>query len=379
MTVDKILAKLKEREKMHAGNEQRRHSRQPLRDCGSVLMRIVHPGGSTAQCTVLPRDVSVGGMSVLHGSFLHTGTRVHVGLLNVQGDRQWFSGVAVRCSYFESRVHELGIKFDMSVPIHDFLRADADGGSVRRELVGKVLYVEPSVDFRELLRFQCARMGVNITTTESGEEAVEMVDQIDFDAVLVEMKLPDLPGEAVIERLSQIRPKPTIVAMTMDDDDGIGSALPPGCEAMIQKPVQEGDLYQLMATFLPTADSINSGAPLCSTYWSDTQLRPVISAFVERLPESLDLIRDGLSDPDPEELLAEALRVKNAAGGYGFPSLGEALGKLIKVLQVDGEPSDQALRSAWMEVEQLARLAEQFMQAQGGGEGAAGDEGAVAA
>ncbi|MEQ9459883.1 MAG: response regulator [Phycisphaeraceae bacterium] len=361
VTVDKILAKLKGREKMHAGSDQRRHTRQALKDCGSVLMRVTHPGGSTAQCMVLPRDISAGGVSILHGSFLHTGTRVFVGLKNVQGDRHWFGGVIVRCSYFESRVHELGVKFDASIPIHDFLRADADGGSVRRELVGKVLYVEPSVDFRELLRFQCARMGVNITTTDSGGEALEMMEEIDFDAVLLELSLPDMPGELVIKKLSKMKPKPTILALTSEDSDS-GDALPSGCEALVQKPVQEGDLYQLLATYLPTADRINSGEPMCSTFWSDSQLRPVIIAFVERLAESLNEVRSKLGEEgSAEEVIADVVRIRNAAGGYGFPVMSESLGKLSRLLQTEEGKDNQGLRSAWMEVEQLARLSEQFI------------------
>ncbi|QDU72337.1 response regulator [Mucisphaera calidilacus] len=363
-SVEKILAKLKQRERMHAGSEQRRHTRQPLKDCGNVLMKLTHPGGSTAQCVVLPRDFSAGGISLLHGSFVHTGTRVHIGLFNTQGERHWIVGNVVRCSYFEARVHELGIKFDLPVPVHEFLRAGADGESVRRELLGKVLYVEPSVDFRELLRFQCQRMGVSMTTTDTGEEAITMAQEIDFDAILTELDLPDTPGELVIKKLSRLRPKPAIVAMTSEDSK-LGDILPSGCDALVSKPINEGDLYQLMATFLPSVERLNETDALCSTFWSDAQLRPVIAAFVERLPESLGVIRSMLGhDEETDELIAEVQRLRNAAGGYGYPDLNEALNRLIRLIQTEGGTSDQELRSTWLEIEQRVKLASDFMQAQ---------------
>lgn len=363
-TVEKILDKLKQRERMHSGNEQRRHTRQPLKDCGTVLLKLTHPGGSTAQCLVLPRDFSAGGMSVLHGSFVHTGTKVHIGLIDTHEERQWVPGTVVRCSYFESRVHELGIKFDVTIPVHDFLRASANDGSVRRELLGKVLYVEPSVDYRELLRFQCTRMGVSVTTIERGDEAITMAQEIDFDAILTELELPDTPGELVIKKLARLTPKPAIIVMTSEDSH-VGDILPNGCDAIASKPINEGDLYQLMATYLPSAGQFNQGDPICSSYWSDAQLRPVICAFVDRLADNLAYIRSMLGyEEDHDELIAEVQRLRNAAGGYGFPMLNEALNRLVKILQNEQSNADQELRTVWLELEKLTKLITEFIRKQ---------------
>jgi hypothetical protein len=79
--------------------------------------------GATARFIVRPRDISTGGMSFLHGSFLHIGRACILVLKSISGERVLVSGRIVRARCVRGRVHEIGMQFDTPVDIDDF--ADA--------------------------------------------------------------------------------------------------------------------------------------------------------------------------------------------------------------------------------------------------------------
>jgi hypothetical protein len=66
---------------------------------------------------VVPRDVSAGGVSFLHGSFVHTGTPVGVVFITRSGDMLKVQGRVVRCRHAQASVHEVGVEFETELDL----------------------------------------------------------------------------------------------------------------------------------------------------------------------------------------------------------------------------------------------------------------------
>ena len=77
--------------------------------------------GARAAFVVRPRNLSTGGVSVLHGSFLYPGTGCAVTLRAIDGRQVRVPGRVVRCRCVRGRVHEVGVQFDDPIRVEDFL------------------------------------------------------------------------------------------------------------------------------------------------------------------------------------------------------------------------------------------------------------------
>lgn len=74
-----------------------------------------------------------------------------------------------------------------------------------------VLVVETQIAIRNLLRAYLERDGLTVLTAGSGTQALQLAAQHHPDLVLLDLALPDLPGEDVARALNRIRPVPVVM------------------------------------------------------------------------------------------------------------------------------------------------------------------------
>ena len=85
---------------------------------------------------------------------------------------------------------------------------EAEGQRQEAALMGSlVLVVEDERKVRELLRRYLERAGLEVLTTESGAEAITLAAQARPDLVVLDLGLPDVPGDVVARRAAPRRPR----------------------------------------------------------------------------------------------------------------------------------------------------------------------------
>ena len=113
------LELLERRAAAESGRAARAAPRHKLVDQDRVVVEL-----GQADCAisayVVPRDVSEGGVSFLHGVFVYSGT-VCVTLLRTRDkETMLVPGKVVRCTHVTGRVHEVGVKFDTRIDVAPF-------------------------------------------------------------------------------------------------------------------------------------------------------------------------------------------------------------------------------------------------------------------
>ena len=68
----------------------------------------------------------------------------------------------------------------------------------------------------------------------------------------------------------------------------------------------------------------NDATPVRSEFADDPDMAGIIALFVSELPSRVAAMQAALSSGDFPQLRILAHQLKGAAGGYGFPKLGEA-------------------------------------------------------
>lgn len=115
----------------------------------------------------------------------------------------------------------------------------------------RTLIIDDEPDIRELLEITLGRMGIDTTTAANFSEAIEELDNGEFDLCLTDMQLPDGDGLQIIEHVAQHHPNlPVAMITAFGSMDTAISALKAGAFDYVQKPIQLEELRQLVDTAL---------------------------------------------------------------------------------------------------------------------------------
>ncbi len=118
-------------------------------------------------------------------------------------------------------------------------------------LVGRVLLVEDSVEIQRVVQYFLTRMGVQVETATNGLEAIAAVRGDAFDAILMDMQMPELDGYGATEALRRdgyTRPIIALTAHSLSDDRE--KCLRAGCDDYLSKPVSVRLLNETLARYL---------------------------------------------------------------------------------------------------------------------------------
>ncbi len=109
---------------------------------------------------------------------------------------------------------------------------------VAQSSLGRVLVVDDSRTYRELLRSSLEAAGYTVTLAETGEEGVRCAFEQKPDAILVDSMLPGIHGAAVIRRVrgeSMTRRTPCLLLTASEDSREEIEALEAGADTFVRK------------------------------------------------------------------------------------------------------------------------------------------------
>ena len=102
----------------------------------------------------------------------------------------------------------------------------------------KVLIVDDSALIRKQLGEILDKAGFDIGFAKNGQEAVEFVQNVDFDAITMDINMPVMDGLTAVSEIMKIKPTPIIMvsSLTQDEADVTFEALELGAIDYVPKP-----------------------------------------------------------------------------------------------------------------------------------------------
>ena len=104
---------------------------------------------------------------------------------------------------------------------------------------GALLLVDDDASNRDLLARRLRRQGHTVTLAESGQQALALLCKHPFDLVLLDMLMPKMDGDVVLQQLKEtpsLRDIPVIMISAMDDLDSVVKCILLGAEDYLSKP-----------------------------------------------------------------------------------------------------------------------------------------------
>ena len=236
---------------------------------------------------------------------------------------------------------------------------------------GKVLLVEDNQVNRMVALGALKKMGLTADVAENGAIALEALERIPYDLVLMDIQMPVMDGFAATSRIRHPQSKVlnhnvTIIAMTAHAMSGDReNCLAAGMNDYITKPLDIEGLALLMRKWLPSRRSDLSGtakaghdtsaapsaAPaveksrlavwnrddLMSRLMDDKELaRSVVALFLEDLPRSISALKDFLHSRSAAEVARQLHTIKGVAANAGC----EILQDLVKKMEQSAKAGD---------------------------------------
>jgi CheY-like chemotaxis protein len=128
--------------------------------------------------------------------------------------------------------------------------SDAAAPMAARREMEKILLVDDDPAIRRVLTRLLAGEGYSVSSACSGAEAIHFASRVDFDLVLLDLKMPGMDGWDVYEQLASRNPLLPVIVITARPNQNF-MALAAGIGALMEKPL---DLEKLLPTIRSLLD-----------------------------------------------------------------------------------------------------------------------------
>lgn len=106
-----------------------------------------------------------------------------------------------------------------------------------------MLVVEDAPDIREVFAVLLETEGATVIATGTAREAAELARRHEFDVLLTDFGLPDLPGDALIRRvLATMKTRPRVIVVTGFGEPYVSRARDAGADVVMTKPIEWSEL-----------------------------------------------------------------------------------------------------------------------------------------
>ena len=120
----------------------------------------------------------------------------------------------------------------------------------------RVLIVDDEAIVRESIKDWLKNASYEVTTAESGEEALEMMKKQDFGIVVLDIRLPGKTGLEILKEVKSVKPEiKSIIITAYPFEETTAEAKKLGAIDYLIKPIAPDDLERLIRETLQKAES----------------------------------------------------------------------------------------------------------------------------
>jgi PAS domain S-box-containing protein len=252
-----------------------------------------------------------------------------------------------------SQLYNALVKLLAATTASDFTRAGDGGGSRSAPVALRLLVAEDNAVNRQLAVALLAKLGYEADVVENGREALDALEGVTYDVVLMDVQMPELDG---LEATRRIRERfhstrgPTIIAMTANAMEGDREeCLAAGMDDYLAKPIRLEELSRALARCRPVrgVEPLDKAAlgTLVSSLGGDEEaqeaVRELVDTFLEDAPTQMASLHGAVErgDADAARRAAHTLKSNGATfGAQPFAELCRELENLGREGRLDAAP-----------------------------------------
>jgi DNA-binding NtrC family response regulator len=109
----------------------------------------------------------------------------------------------------------------------------------------KVLLVDDEKDFLDIMAERMEAQGMDVSTANSAEDALEMVQKESYDAIVMDLMMPEMDGFKALKLFKATKPEVQVILLTANvPEEKCVEAIKLGAMDVIEKPADLNLLTQ---------------------------------------------------------------------------------------------------------------------------------------
>ena len=247
-----------------------------------------------------------------------------------------------------------------------------------RQFNGRVLVVEDNTTNQMVARGMLEKLGVKVELAADGQEAVEALEQINYDLVFMDCQMPVLDGFSATKKIRDLRSNVInhaipVIAMTANAMQGDRErCMEVGMDDYIAKPVDPSKLKQALERWLPaslkgvqkeqkpfTEPTVRGKDNRSAVVFDSKDLNQrlmgdadlviaVVTAFLQDMPTQMELLKALVSKHDQEGIRLQAHKIKGASRNVAGLAMSRVAGRMENLAS---EASLQIISELFVELE----------------------------
>lgn len=217
----------------------------------------------------------------------------------------------------------------------------------------RILVIDDEPQIRRFLTISLESQGYQILEADNGRKGIEQTALEQPDLVILDLGLPDMDGQQVIQELRTFSEVPIVVLSVRNSEREKVQALDNGCNDYVEKPFGVKELLARIRAVLRTAGR-DPGAAAVASHWDDGHLRidyvsRTVSIDGERMrfsPREYELLLEFVQHPG--QMLTQHYLLKKF---WGSSHLDDSHYLRIYIRQLRNKIGDDPARPRYIETE----------------------------
>ena len=221
-------------------------------------------------------------------------------------------------------------------------------------LTGRILLAEDFADTRELMKAALETAGAEVVAVANGAEALQAVEQGEFDLILLDIRMPEMDGLTAARTLRRRQCLTPLVALTASvAPRDRARVLEAGFDDFWPKPMSLEELIESASAYLVCVpseedDATRGGAseggtqqgipdtcaagPGVNLLADNPRMAAAVAGFARSLPRRLKALEDAIAAADRERLHEILHQLVGSAGVHGFDAISAEAARLMRLL-----------------------------------------------
>ncbi len=312
-----------------------------------IPITVTHPGGTRASLTLASRNLSSTGISLLHSSYVHTGSACELELPRAFAGSLRLAAKVVRCRQIAGVVHELGIEFAKPISVREIVRHDTLSEFFSLESVnptdlqGSILHCEASAIDQQLLRHFLSGTQLRIRTATSIAEALPIAKE-GVSLILTDSSLKDGDAVELMQRLRSDLVACPVIFTTNDSNSEARTRLRQACpDGFLAKPLTQDRLLRGLAELLLLETPITKSAG-ASKDGDTSGLDVLVESFISELQRKAQHLTACLRTNDVASCLSACREIRGTAPSLGFNTVAKLAERAEKTIASVGSLAESA-------------------------------------
>jgi DNA-binding NtrC family response regulator len=110
-----------------------------------------------------------------------------------------------------------------------------------------LLIVDDEIDFLDTISLRMEMRGFGVTKAPDGTRALELASAMKFDVVILDLKMPGIDGQEVLEKIKKINKDTEVIIFTAHGSEDVAErTLEEGAFCFITKPIDIDKLVSII-------------------------------------------------------------------------------------------------------------------------------------